>query len=67
MRGTGRRSTYPGVVEQAGNLLVAKEGEHFSRGAGRNAEVIEEQPVRAAVGRTAGGGGGGGGQPLQQP
>ena len=39
--------------------MVAKEGEHLSRGAWRDAKVIEEQPVRAAVGRAAGGGGGG--------
>ena len=42
-RGWGdRRGAHPGVVEQAGNLLVAKEGEHLGRGAGRDAEVVEE-------------------------
>lgn len=54
-----RPRTHPGVVKEAGNLAVAEEGEHLCRGTGRDAEVIEEQPVGAAVGGAAGGGGGG--------
>ena len=57
-----RGSTHPGVVEQAGDLLVTKQGEDFRRCTGCDGEIVEQQPVRAAIGRA--GGGRGRGQPI---
>lgn len=64
MKAGGSMGADPGVVEQAGNLLVAEEGEDLSGGAGRDAEVVEEQPLGAAVGGATGGRGGG--YPIRQ-
>ncbi len=61
----GRQAqTHPGVVQQARHFLVAEQGEDLSRRTGGDGEVIEEEPVRAAIGRT--GGGGGGQLPIRQ-
>lgn len=61
----GRQAwTHPGVVQQARHLLVAKQGEDLSGRTGRDGEVIEEEPVWAAIGRT--GGRGGGRLPIRQ-
>lgn len=53
---------HPGVVQKAGNLLVAKEGDNFGRGTGHDAEVIAQQPVRLPVDWAVAGGGRG--QPI---
>lgn len=55
--------THPGVVQQARHFLVAKQGQDLSWGAGGDGEVIEEQPVRAVIGRA--GGSRGGRQPIR--
>ena len=56
--------THPGVVQQARHLLVAKQGEDLSRRTWGDGEVVEKEPIWAAIGRT--GGRGGGRLPIRQ-
>ena len=50
--------THPGVVQQARHFLVAKQGEDLSWCAGGDGEVVEEEPIRAVIGRARSGRGG---------